>query len=60
MPKALTIGGMVVSAVLLLLFGMDLAVGIPFQGISKLMDIGVVICALMLGYMSWTTLRELR
>jgi hypothetical protein len=60
MPKALTIGGMVVSAVLLLLFGLDLAIEIPFQRISPLMDIGVVICALMLGYMSWTTLREIR
>ena len=60
MPKALTIGGMVVSAVLLLLFGLDLAIEIPFQRVSALMDIGVVICALMLGYMSWTTLREIR
>ncbi len=60
MPKALTIGGMVVSAVLLVLFGLDLAIGTPFGGISKVMDIGAVVCALMLGYMSWTTFRELR
>lgn len=60
MPKALTIGGMVVSAVLLLLFGLDLAAQIPFKRVSPVMDIGVVICALMLGYMSWTTFRELR
>lgn len=60
MPKALTISGMVVSAVLLLLFGLDLAAGIPFQGVSMVMDIGGVFCALMLAYMSWTTFRELR
>lgn len=60
MPKALTISGMVVSAVLLLLFGLDLATGIPFDKVSLVMDIGGVICALLLGYMSWTTLRELR
>jgi hypothetical protein len=59
MPKALTIGGMVVSAILLLLFGLDLAIKIPFERVSAVMDIGAVVCALMLGYMSWTTFREL-
>jgi hypothetical protein len=60
MPKALTIGGMVVSAILLLLFGLDLAIKIPFERVSPIMDIGAVVCALMLGYMSWSTFRELR
>lgn len=60
MPKALTIVGMVVAAVLLVLFGLDLVTGTPFGGLSKVMDVGAVVCALMLAYMSWTTFRELR
>ncbi len=60
MPKALTIGGMVVSAILLLLFGLDLAIQVPFERVSPVMDIGAVICALLLGYMSFSTFRELR
>jgi hypothetical protein len=60
MPKFLTIGGMAISAILLLLFGLDLAIQIPFERVSPVMDIAAVVCALMLGYMSWTTFRELR
>ena len=59
MLKLFTIFGLVVSAGLLLVFGADLAVQFPFHRISMAMDIGFVICALLLGYMSVATLREL-
>jgi len=59
MSKALTIAGLIVSALLLLLFGLDLALGIPFGKPSLTMDIGFLICGLALAYMSWTTYREL-
>ena len=58
MPKALAIAGMAVSILLFLVFGLDWATGIPFQGVSPLMDIGFVVCSAILGYMSWNTLRE--
>jgi hypothetical protein len=58
MPKVLTIAGMVVAALLLFMFGLDLALGFPFQKASMLMDVLFVICAAMLGYMSWSTYRE--
>ena len=58
MPKMLAICGMVVSVVVLLVFGLDLAVGQPFQKISMPMDIGFVVAAVLLAYMSWTTFRE--
>ena len=61
MPKALCIGGMVVSILLLLLFGLDLVTGFPFgvaEQTNYVMHIGFVICSLILGYLSWTTLRE--
>jgi hypothetical protein len=58
MPKALCIVGMVVAGMLALLFGLDLALKIPFGGRSMVMNIGFLICALMLGYLSWSTFRE--
>ena len=58
MPKAMTICGMLVAALILVIFGLDLAVGVPFQKISMVMDIGFVVAALLLAYMSWATFRE--
>jgi len=58
MPKALCIAGTVVAAVLILLFGIDLGLEMPFGRVSMVMDIGFIICALILGYVSWSTLRE--
>jgi hypothetical protein len=58
MPKALCLVGTVVAALLLLVFGLDLALKFPFHRVSLTMDIGVLLCSLALGYMSWSTLKE--
>jgi hypothetical protein len=58
MPKALCIVGMAVAAILLLLFGLDLALGIPFGKMSMMMNVGYLVCAVVLGYLSWSTYRE--
>lgn len=58
MSKALTIVGMVVAVLLLLIFALDLAVGTPFGGASLLMDIIFILCAAILGFLSYTTFRE--
>ena len=42
-----------------LLFGLDLALGFPFGGASKVMDVGFVIAAITLGYAGWSTMREI-
>jgi len=63
MPKALTISGMVVAALLLLLFSIDLAFGFPFNKLNPArwkIDIVFVISAAILAYLSWSTFRELR
>jgi len=39
-------------------FGADLALAVPFGQASFSMDVGFVICAALLAYMSWTTYRE--
>lgn len=59
MPKALTIAGMTVAVLIVLLFGLDLVVSFPFSKASTMMDIVFLICALLLGYMSWSSYREL-
>jgi hypothetical protein len=58
MPKALTIVGMVVAGILVLIFGLDMALGIPLGGISFTMDLVFVVAALMLAYMSFSSFRE--
>ena len=58
MPKALCIVGMVIAGLLVILFGLDLAIGIPFGKTSAVMSIGFIVCAAILGYVSWSTFRE--
>ena len=59
MQKALCIFGLIVAGLFLLMFGLDLAIGYPFNGSSKLlMDVPMVLCSIALGFLSWTTLRE--
>ncbi len=60
MPKALTISAMVIAALLFLLFGLDLAVGIPFGQASVMMDAGVLFSSALLGYMGWSVYREIK
>jgi len=58
MPKALCISGLVIAGLLLLVFGMDLAIGFPFGGANSTLDIGFIVCSAILGYLSWSTYRE--
>jgi hypothetical protein len=60
MPKALVISGFVVSALILLLFGLDLAVGIPFEKVNPTIDITFLVSSLLLAYLSWNALRDVR
>jgi uncharacterized protein with PQ loop repeat len=58
MPKALCMIGMAVAILLLLIFLLDLIATVPFQRASLVMDISMLLCALALGYVSWSTFRE--
>ncbi len=60
MSKVLTIVGMVVAGLVGLVFVLDLAVSIPFDRASVVMDIGALISAGLLGYLSWDALRDVR
>ncbi len=54
----LTMTGLIVAILLGLAFAMDLVVGFPFQKASVLMDSGFIFAAILLGIISWMTLRE--
>jgi hypothetical protein len=60
MSKALSIIGMLIAFLILLVFVLDLAVGMPFGGMkaSGTMDIGMIIGAAILAYLSWSAYRE--
>ena len=59
MPKALTIAAMAIALILLVMFGLDLAIKVPFGRANPTMSIGFVLFAIALGYMGWSTIREL-
>lgn len=59
MGKGLCIFGMIGSALLVLIFGLDLAIGLPFGRISVIMDIGFILASLLLGLAGFLTLREI-
>ncbi|MDZ4819567.1 MAG: hypothetical protein SGJ20_11395 [Planctomycetota bacterium] len=60
MAKAFAIFGMAVAIIFFLVFTMDLATGLPFSKASVVADVGFMVSALALGYISWTTFRELK
>ena len=59
MAKGLTITAMAVAVLTLVLFGMDLAISVPFKQQSIFLDIAFVICGLAIGFLGFTTWREL-
>lgn len=58
MAKGFAIFGFVVAIVLLLVFGLDLGAGIPFDRISVVTDVLFVLASVALGVVSWMTFRE--
>jgi hypothetical protein len=60
MSKAMTIVGMVVAGLVGVVFALDLALQVPFDRASIAMDIGAVIAAALLGYLSWDAMRDIR
>lgn len=61
MPKGLCMTGMAIAILIFMLFLLDLVLPTgwaPFKRASILMDIAFVICAIGLGYLSWSTFRE--
>jgi len=60
MSKAMTIAGMVVAGFVGLIFALDWVLGIPFATANWKMNLGAILAASTLGYLSYSTFRELR
>jgi len=58
MAKALCMVGVVAAILVAILFLLDLVAQIPFRRASLMMDVSFLICAIVLGLISWMTLRE--
>lgn len=60
MSKALAIIGMLVALLILLVFALDMAIGLPFGGTkaSGAMDIGMIVGAAILAYLGFSAFRE--
>jgi hypothetical protein len=65
MGKSLCVASMVVAILVFLLFFSDLLLKLtglvslaPFKGANPAIDIVFSICAAVLGFLSWTTLRD--
>lgn len=58
MAKAMSIFGMVVAALMLLAFGIDPILGVPFGGANVVMDIGFAVASAILGYMAFDSFRS--
>ncbi|MFN9913298.1 MAG: hypothetical protein ACK53L_11980, partial [Pirellulaceae bacterium] len=66
-PKFLCLTGLVISGLLALLFLMDMIFGFtgmsalaPFKLSSLFLDIVMIVSSLILGWLSWGSLRELK
>ncbi|MEE2686356.1 MAG: hypothetical protein VYB09_08595 [Planctomycetota bacterium] len=60
MSKALCFSGIATAIILLILFTMDLVIGVPFKKADMLMDIVFLVSSGGLGLVSWLTLRDLK
>jgi hypothetical protein len=60
MEKWLCWGSLGVAGLMLLLFILDVATGIPFGGLSKVVDILGIIASAVLVYLAWDALQDLR
>ncbi len=61
MEKYMCYGALGVAALMFLLFVLDIAIGIPFGGSPFLLvDICGIVASLLVGYMGFNALRDLR
>ena len=61
MPKVLCMAGAAISVLVFVLFLLDLVgpeVVAPFKGANRVMDIVYIVSSGIVGYLSWSTLRE--
>jgi hypothetical protein len=58
--KTLPLSGMIIAGLIGVIFLADLAAGFPFQRVSIGLDVGFLVSAVIVGYLSWTLLEKAR
>jgi len=59
MARGLTIAALAIAALMLVLFGLDLAIGVPFGKQNMMIDISFLVCAIGVILLGLSTWREL-
>lgn len=59
MARGLTIAALAIAAFMLVLFGLDLAIGFPFGTQNMMIDISFLVCAIGVILLGLSTWREL-
>jgi hypothetical protein len=60
MEKWMCLATIAVSGLLLVVFALDLAMGIPFGKLSPLVDILSIVASALVAYLGWESFREQR
>ncbi len=60
MEKWMCLATIAVSGLLLVVFALDLAMKIPFGGLSAPVDILSIVAAALVGFLGWDSFREQR
>lgn len=56
MTRILAFAGIIVAGLVAVLFAADLVAGFPFQRVSVAADVGFLVAATLVGYLSWSIL----
>jgi hypothetical protein len=54
--RSLAFAGIIVAGLVSVLFAADLVAGFPFQRVSVAADVGFLVAAALVGYLSWSIL----
>lgn len=58
MPKTLSLSGLAIGGLIVLVFGADLAIGVPFSRAAPIINIGFLIAGLALCYLSYDAFKD--
>lgn len=58
MTRVMCAIGIIVAILLVIVFGLDAFLKVPFGAVNMTIDVAMIISGLMLGYAGWATLRE--
>lgn len=60
MSKVVSLVGLIIAALVVVLFVADLIAGFPFQRVSLPADVGFIISGLIVAYLSWSIMERAR